>query len=110
MNDPRVQAMFKRSRHNNLSIFIVSQGYHELPKKILVLVEYEFAKEEDEFLWGSFKKSGEKKYETMSRVITQGRTETLRHIKTRCDEMGFEFWSVSYSIVENFIVLLRKRK
>ena len=25
MNDPRVQAMFKRSRHNNLSIFIISQ-------------------------------------------------------------------------------------
>ena len=24
MNDPRVQAMFKRSRHNNLSIFIIS--------------------------------------------------------------------------------------
>ena len=27
MNDPRVQAMFKRSRHNNLSIFIISQDY-----------------------------------------------------------------------------------
>ena len=25
MNDPRVQAMFKRSRHNKLSIFIISQ-------------------------------------------------------------------------------------
>ena len=24
MNDPRVQPMFKRSRHNNLSIFIIS--------------------------------------------------------------------------------------
>ena len=33
MNDPRVQAMFKRSRHNNLSIFIFSQDYYELPKK-----------------------------------------------------------------------------
>ena len=33
MNDPRVQAMFKRSRHNNLSIFIISQDYYELPKK-----------------------------------------------------------------------------
>ena len=32
MNDPRVQAMFKRSRHNNLSIFIISQDYYELPK------------------------------------------------------------------------------
>ena len=27
MDDPRVQAMFKRSRHNNLSIFIISQDY-----------------------------------------------------------------------------------
>ena len=33
MNDPRVQAMFKRSRHNKLSIFIISQDYYELPKK-----------------------------------------------------------------------------
>ena len=32
MNDPRVQAMFKRSRHNNLSIFTISQDYYELPK------------------------------------------------------------------------------
>ena len=32
MNDPRVQAMFKRSRHNNLSIFIISQDYYELPE------------------------------------------------------------------------------
>ena len=32
MNDPRVQAMFKRSRHNNLSNFIFSQDYYELPK------------------------------------------------------------------------------
>ena len=32
MNDRRVQAMFKRSRHNNLSIFIISQNYYELPK------------------------------------------------------------------------------
>ena len=27
MDDPRVQAMFKRSRHNNLPIFIISQDY-----------------------------------------------------------------------------------
>ena len=27
LNDPRVQAMFKRSRHNNSSIFIMSQDY-----------------------------------------------------------------------------------
>ena len=33
-NDPRVQAIFKRSRHNNLSIFIISQDYYELSKKI----------------------------------------------------------------------------
>ena len=35
MDDPRVQAMFKRSRHNNLSIFIVSQDYYELSKKTI---------------------------------------------------------------------------
>ena len=35
MNDPRVQAMFKRSRHNDLSIFIISQDYYELPKKTI---------------------------------------------------------------------------
>ena len=33
MNDPRVQALFKRSRYNNLSIFIISQDYYELPKR-----------------------------------------------------------------------------
>ena len=35
MNDPRDQAMFKRSRHNNLPMFIISQGYYELPKKTI---------------------------------------------------------------------------
>ena len=35
MNDPRVQAMFKRSRLINLSIFIISQDYYELPKKTI---------------------------------------------------------------------------
>ena len=35
MNDPRVQGMFKRSRHDNLSIFIISQDYYELPKKTI---------------------------------------------------------------------------
>ena len=35
MNDPRVQAMFKISRHINLSIFIISQDYYELPKKTI---------------------------------------------------------------------------
>ena len=33
MDDPRVQAMFKRYRHENLSIFIISQDYDELSKK-----------------------------------------------------------------------------
>ena len=27
--------MFKRSRHNSLSIFIISQDYYELPKKTI---------------------------------------------------------------------------
>ena len=35
MTDPRVQALFKRSRHNNLSIFIFSQDYYDLPKKTI---------------------------------------------------------------------------
>ena len=35
MEDPRVQAMFKRSRHNNLSIYIFSQDYFELPKRTI---------------------------------------------------------------------------
>ena len=32
MNDPRVEAIFQRSRHNNLSIFIISQDYYEIPE------------------------------------------------------------------------------
>ena len=35
MDDRRVQAIFKRSRHNNLSIFIMSQDYYELSKKTI---------------------------------------------------------------------------
>ena len=35
MNDPLVQAMFNRSRHNNSSIFIMNQDYHELTKKTI---------------------------------------------------------------------------
>ena len=35
MDDPRVQAMFKRSRQNNLSIFIISQDYNELSEKTI---------------------------------------------------------------------------
>ena len=33
MNDPRVEAMFNRSRHNKLALFTISQEYHELPKQ-----------------------------------------------------------------------------
>ena len=35
MDDSRVQAMFTRSRHNNLSIFTISQDYYELSKKTI---------------------------------------------------------------------------
>ena len=35
MDDPRVQAMFKRSRHSYLSIFIIGQDYCELSKKTI---------------------------------------------------------------------------
>ena len=35
MNDPRVQAMSKQSRHKNLSIFIISQDFYELPMKTI---------------------------------------------------------------------------
>ena len=35
MKNPRVQEMFKRSRHKNLSIFIISQDYYELPKRTI---------------------------------------------------------------------------
>ena len=35
MDDPRVQAMFKRYRHNNLSIFIISQDFYEIGRKTI---------------------------------------------------------------------------
>ena len=35
INDDKIQAMFKRSRHNNISIFIISQDYYELPKRTI---------------------------------------------------------------------------
>ena len=35
INNDKIQAMFKRGRHNNLSIFIISQEYYELPKKTI---------------------------------------------------------------------------
>ena len=31
----KIQAMFKQGRHNNLSIFIISQDYYELPKRTI---------------------------------------------------------------------------
>ena len=35
MDDATVQAMFKRTRHNNLSIFIISQDCHKFGKKTI---------------------------------------------------------------------------
>ena len=35
MSDHRVQATFKRQRRNNTSLFILSQDYYKLPKKIV---------------------------------------------------------------------------
>ena len=32
-NNEEIQATFKRGRHNNLSIFIISQDFYELPKR-----------------------------------------------------------------------------
>ena len=34
-NKEKIQAMFKRGRHNNLCIFIISQDYYELPKRTI---------------------------------------------------------------------------
>ena len=35
LNDPRLQAMLKRFKHNILSIFKISQNYNELPKRTM---------------------------------------------------------------------------
>ena len=35
INNDKIQAMFKRGRHNNLSIFLISQDYYELPKRTI---------------------------------------------------------------------------
>ena len=35
INNDKIQAMFKRGGHNNLSIFITSQDYYELPKRTI---------------------------------------------------------------------------
>ena len=32
-NDSRVQALFKRSKHKNLTLFLISQDYYEHPKR-----------------------------------------------------------------------------
>ena len=32
LNEERVQMLFKRGRHNNLSIFVATHGFYELPK------------------------------------------------------------------------------
>ena len=32
INNDKIQAMFKRGLHNNLSIFLFNQDYYELPK------------------------------------------------------------------------------
>ena len=35
INNEKIQATFKRGRHNNLSTFIISQDYYELPKRTI---------------------------------------------------------------------------
>ena len=40
INDPRVQAMFKQSRHNNLSVFIISLDYYEIPNRTIRAIGY----------------------------------------------------------------------
>ena len=35
INNDKILAMFKRGRHNNLSIFIISQDYYEHPKRTI---------------------------------------------------------------------------
>ena len=34
-NNDKIQAMFKRGRHNNLYIYIISQDYYDIPKKTM---------------------------------------------------------------------------
>ena len=35
LKDERVQILFKRGRHNNLSIIVVTHGFYELPKNTI---------------------------------------------------------------------------
>ena len=35
INNDKIQAMFKRGRHKNLSKFIFSQDYYEMPKRTI---------------------------------------------------------------------------
>ena len=32
LNDKRIQMLFKREKHNNLSVFVITHGFYELPK------------------------------------------------------------------------------
>ena len=34
-NNDKIEGMFKRSRHVNLSIFLISQDYYEIPKRTI---------------------------------------------------------------------------
>ena len=36
IKNDKIQAMFKRGRHNNLSLFVISQDYYELPKRTII--------------------------------------------------------------------------
>ena len=35
LNDPRIQAHYKQSGHNILSVFIISRDYYELPERTI---------------------------------------------------------------------------
>ena len=36
ITNEKIQATFKRGRHNNLSVFIISEDYYELPRRRLL--------------------------------------------------------------------------
>ena len=42
INNDKREAIFKRGRHNNLSFFIISQDYYELPRRTFSLVYHIF--------------------------------------------------------------------
>ena len=35
MNESKLKAMFKRSKHNKLSVFIISQDHYQIPKRTI---------------------------------------------------------------------------